>query len=188
MAPERTAWTRGTRWAATGSYSGTRSPGTWLTWRPSTPLRGTETMRTLIVGGARPAVFPGNQPTATQRRWRQAGQGCQDRAVGPVRLGPGHLARGTITSCRGTMVSTSFRRLTAAQQLPASQHVVLDLLLARPGPPQDPAGGSITIAFCRRSLRRPGSQVHAAGSALPGRVHPGHGDHLARMEPRQDAG
>src|SRR5262249_2377148 len=38
------------------------------------------------------------------------------------------------------------------------------------------------------SLRRAGGQVQAAGGAMPGRAHPGDGDRVPRMEPRQDAG
>src|ERR1035438_8786754 len=38
------------------------------------------------------------------------------------------------------------------------------------------------------SLWRSGGQVQAAGGALAGRAHPGHGDRVARAEPGQDAG
>ena len=51
--------------------------------------------------------FPAQPVGCPQRGWHQLRQCRQDRAVGPVRPGPGHLAAETITSWRSTMISAS---------------------------------------------------------------------------------
>jgi hypothetical protein len=53
-------------------------------------------------------VLPGAGEPAAQRSGQQPGQGCQDRAVSPVGLGPATWRRSTITSFRSTMIFAFF--------------------------------------------------------------------------------